>query len=111
MSSLAIRSDLFKGSLFSRLLLTWSSPKVIGLELHPLGQLNMWGSLLEEFFFSFFLFFFSFFSLGEIRILEQLHQLVHKIPFILHLKPTFSILHHHFYKIPTSVYLFYKIFH
>ena len=55
MSSLAIRSDLFKGSLFSRLLLTCSSPKVIGLELHPLGQLNMWGSLLEEFF-SFFLF-------------------------------------------------------
>ena len=54
MSSLAIRSDLFKGSLFSRLLLTWSSPKVIGLELHPLGQLNMWGNLLEEFFFFFF---------------------------------------------------------
>ena len=52
--SLAIRSDLFKGSLFSRLLLTCSSPKVIGLELHPLGQLNMWGSLLEEFFFFFF---------------------------------------------------------
>ena len=42
--------------------------------------------------------------------LEQLHQLVHKIPSILHLKPTFSILHHHFYKTPTSVYLFYKIF-
>ena len=58
MSSFAIRSDLFKGSLFSRLLLTCSSPKVIGLELHPLGQLNMWGSLLELrrvffFFFSF----------------------------------------------------------
>ena len=41
--------------------------------------------------------------------LEQLHQLVHKIPSILHLKPTFSILHH-FYKTPTSVSLFYKIF-
>ena len=42
--------------------------------------------------------------------LKQLHQLVHKIPSILHLKPTFSILHHHFYKTPISVYLFYKIF-
>ena len=44
------------------------------------------------------------------RFLEQLHQHVHKIPSILHLKPTFSILHHHFYKTLTSVYLFYKIF-
>ena len=67
MSSLAIRSDLFKGSLFSRLLLTCSSPKVTGLELHPLGQLNMWGSLLELR--RVFFFFFSFFPLGEIRIL------------------------------------------
>ena len=42
--------------------------------------------------------------------LEQLHQSMHNIPSILHLKPTFSIFHYHFYKIFTSVYLFYKIF-
>ena len=32
---------------------------------------------------------------------------MHNIPSILHLKPTFSILHTNFYKIPTSIYLFY----
>ena len=42
--------------------------------------------------------------------LEQPHQLVEKIPSILHKKPIFSILHHHFYKTPTSIYLFYKTF-
>ena len=40
--------------------------------------------------------------------LEHSHQLMEKIPSILHKKPTFSILHHYFYKTPTSVYLFYK---
>ena len=50
------------------------------------------------------------FVLYLLLCLEQLYQLVHKIPSILHLKPTFSILHHHFYKTLTSVYLFYKIF-
>ena len=40
--------------------------------------------------------------------LEHSHQLVEKIPSILHKKPTFSILHHYFYKTPTSIYLFYK---
>ena len=43
--------------------------------------------------------------------LEYSHQLVEKIPFILHKKPIFSILHHHFYKTPTSVYLLYTIFY
>ena len=43
-----------------------------------------------------------------VSILEQPHQLVEKIPSILHKKPTFSILHRYFYKTPTSVYLFYK---
>ena len=55
-------------------------------------------------------FFLTFFSFSFLFVLEQLHQLVHKILSILDLKPTFSILHHHFYKTPTSVYLFYKIF-
>ena len=32
---------------------------------------------------------------------------MHKIPSILHVKPTFSILHTNFYKTPTSIYLFY----
>ena len=32
---------------------------------------------------------------------------MHNIPSILHLKPTFSILHINFYKTPTSIYLFY----
>ena len=43
-----------------------------------------------------------------IKYLEQPHQLVEKISSILHKKPTFSILHHYFYKTPTSIYLFYK---
>ena len=48
--------------------------------------------------------------LGLAIPLEQLHQSVHNIPSILHLKPTFSILHYRFYKTFTSVYLFYKIY-
>ena len=39
--------------------------------------------------------------------LEQLHQLVQNFFHFAPLKPTFSILHTHFYKTPTSVYLFY----
>ena len=42
--------------------------------------------------------------------LEYSHQLMEKIPFILHKKPIFSILHYHFCKTLTSVYLFYKTF-
>lgn len=49
--SCVIRSNLFKGSLLSRFLLTWSSPKVICSDLRPLGQLNRWGSLFVFFFF------------------------------------------------------------
>ena len=45
-----------------------------------------------------------------IKYLKQPHQLVEKISSILHKKPTFSILYHHFYKTLTSVYLFYNIF-
>ena len=43
--------------------------------------------------------------------LEQLHQSLQKIPSILHKKLTFSILHYHFYKTPTSVYLLYTLFY
>ena len=45
------------------------------------------------------------------KALEQPHQLVEKIPSILHKKHTFSILHHYFYKTLTSVHLLYTIFY
>jgi len=39
---------------------------------------------------------------------EYSHQSGQIFPSILHYKPTFSILHYHISKTPTSVYLFYK---
>ena len=49
-------------------------------------------------------------TLVPFLLLEQLHQLVQNFFHFAPLKPTFSILHTHFYKTPTSVYLFCKIF-
>ena len=46
-----------------------------------------------------------------LRVLEQPHQGMQKIPSILHQKSTFSILHNQFYKTPTSVHLLFTIFH
>ena len=61
--------------------------------------------------FSLFFLLFSLFFYYSWVPLEQLHQSVQKIPSILHKKPTFSILHYHFYKTPTSIYLLYTLFY
>ena len=45
--------------------------------------------------------------LAKKSTIKQLHQLMEKIFHFTHLKPTFSILHSHFYKTPTSVCLLY----
>ena len=50
---------------------------------------------------------FKFLLCTALSFLEQLHQLVQNFFHFAPLKPTFSILHTHFYKIPTSVCLFY----
>ena len=49
----------------------------------------------------------TFSNLTQLESLEQLHQLVQNFFHFAPLKPTFSILHTHFYKTTTSVYLFY----